>query len=86
MICKQRWVHIIKVISTPLLFSTCLLLAGCATQHYVAPDYFAAETFKAVCGARQALLEPLATAEGFVQEGTCQFLWARLSRKKDQQR
>lgn len=57
-----------KAIATPVLFTICLLLSGCASQRYAAPDTAPQKPSKpyVVLGKRY---EPLATAEGFVQEG-----------------
>ena len=57
-----------QAVFTPVLISICLLVTGCATQRYAAPDSLPQKPSKpyVVHGKRY---EPLATAEGFVQEG-----------------
>ncbi len=57
-----------QAVSTPVLLSICLLITGCATQRYAAPETVPLKPSKPyiVQGKRY---EPLATADGFVQEG-----------------
>lgn len=57
-----------QVVFIPFLIFICLLFSGCATKRYAAPDTVPQKPSKpyVVQGKRY---EPLATADGFVQEG-----------------
>lgn len=68
MVIFHRWPQIVNLSSTPLMLFICLLFTGCATQRYIAPGTLPQKPSKpyVVQGKRY---EPLATAEGFVQEG-----------------
>ena len=57
-----------QAVSTPLLILICLLFTGCATKRYAVPDTVPQKPSKPyVVQGKQ--YEPLATADGFVQEG-----------------